>query len=58
MDAFSKWPEVRHMPLSTAERTMEDLEVVFATDGFPTLLMLDNVPQFTAMEFENFLKRN
>ena len=46
------------MPLSTAERSMEDLEVVFATDGFPTLLMSDNVQQFTAMESENFLKRN
>ena len=59
MDAFSKWPEVRHMPSSTtAERTIEVLEDVFATHGFLRLLVSDNGPQFTAMEFENFLKRN
>ena len=59
VDAFSKWPEVRHMPSSTtAERTIEDLEDVFATHEFPRLLVSGNVPQFTAMEFENFLKRN
>ena len=59
VDAFSKWPEVRHMPSSTtAERTIEDLEDVFATQGFPRLLVSGNVPQFIAMEFENFLKRN
>ena len=47
------------MPSSTtAERTIEVLEDVFATHGFPRLLVSDNGPQFTAMEFENFLKRN
>ena len=47
------------MPSSTtAERTIEVLEGVFATHGFPRLLVSDNGPQFTAMEFENFLKRN
>ena len=39
VDAFSKWPEVQHMPSSTtAGRTIEVLEDVFATHGFPRLL--------------------
>ena len=47
------------MPSSTtAGRTMEVLEDVFATHGFPRLLVSDNGPQFTTVEFENFLKRN
>ena len=47
------------MPSSTtAGRTVEVLENVFVTHGFPRLLVSDNGPQFTAVEFENFLKRN
>ena len=47
------------MPLSTTtERTIEVLEDVFMTHGFPRLSVSDNGPQFTAVEFENFLKRN
>ena len=51
VDAFCKWPEVRHIPLSTtAGRTIEVLKHVFAMPGFPRLLVLDNGPQLTAIE--------
>ena len=46
------------MSSTTAECTIEVLEEVFATHGFPRLVVSDNGPQFTAVTFENFLKRN
>ena len=58
MDAFHKWPKVRHMPTTTTSHTIEVLEEVSATHGFPRILALDNGSQFTVTEFQNFLTRN
>lgn len=58
VDAFSKWPEVRYLPSTTANCTIEVLEDVFATHGFPRLLASDNGPQLTADEFDRYLKQN
>jgi len=38
-DAFSKWPEVRHVSSTTTQRTIEVLQDIFATNGFQRLLM-------------------
>lgn len=55
VDAFSKWPEVRYRSTTMTSRTIDVLEEVFATHGFPRLMASDNGPQFTA---ERFLKSN
>jgi len=40
----------------TTQHTIEVLEDIFTTHGFPRLLVSDNRPQFTAEEFGSFLQ--
>lgn len=58
VDACSKWPEVIMMHSTTATKTIEALRTVFARNGLPEQLVSDNGPQFTAEEFQLFLKKN
>ena len=58
VDAYSKWPEVKYMPSMTAQRTIEVLHDLFATHGFPRVLVSDNSPQFIADIFQDYLHRN
>ena len=51
VDAHSKWPEVIQMSSTSAEQTVVVLRQLFATYGLPLQLVLDNGPQFTAVEF-------
>ena len=51
VDAYSKWPEVRATSSTTAHCTSEMLQEIFATHGFPRILVSDNGPQFIAREF-------
>ena len=57
MDAHSKWPEVKIMQSTTAERTVEELGEIFSDKGLPEQIVSDNGPQFTS-EFGEFTKRN
>ena len=52
VDAFSKWPEVKLVSSTTTQRTIDVLQEVFATHGYPRLLVSDNGPQFTSEEFD------
>ena len=58
VDAHSKWPEVIQMASTSAEQTIIALRRLFATYGLPLQLVSDNGPQFTAVEFQHFLKGN
>ena len=58
VDAYSKWPEVRRMRSTTTQHTIEVLLDIFATHGLPRVLVTDNGPQFTSIEFSNFLSSN
>jgi hypothetical protein len=58
VDARTKWPEVVIMPDTTAEHTVDALQVIFATHGLPEQLVSDNGPQFTSQAFETFVKLN
>ena len=58
VDSFSKWPEVRLVLSATSQKTIEVLSDIFATHGFPSILVSDNGPQFTSTEFAEFLQEN
>ena len=58
VDAFSKWPEVKLVSSTTTRKTINVLSEIFATHGFPRVLVSDNGPQFTSTEFEEFLQQN
>ncbi|CAB4004600.1 PREDICTED: uncharacterized protein K02A2.6-like, partial [Paramuricea clavata] len=59
VDVHSKWREVIIMhSKTTTSKTVEALQTVFARNGLPKLLVSDNGPQFTAEEFQLFLKKN
>ncbi|CAB4028524.1 uncharacterized protein K02A2.6-like, partial [Paramuricea clavata] len=59
VDAHTKWPEVIIMhSKTTISKTVEALRTVFARNGLLELLVSDNGPQFTAEDFQLFLKKN
>ena len=58
VDAFSKWPEMKLMSSTTTQKTIEALNDIFSTHGFPAILVSDNRPQFTSSEFEDYLQGN
>ena len=60
VDAHSKWPEVIDMSSTTATRTTEALQSIFASYGLPLQLAIvsDNGPQFSSAEFKDFLVHN
>ncbi|XP_032077736.1 uncharacterized protein K02A2.6-like [Thamnophis elegans] len=55
VDAYSKWLEVVLMSSTTAEVVIKVLRRLFSKHGLPDILVSDNGPQFTAMQFEIFL---
>ena len=54
IDAYSKWPEIHAMSVTTAQATIQQLRKIFAVHGLPERLITDNGPRFVASEFESF----
>ena len=48
VDAHYKWPTVLQMSGTTAEKTIEMLRLVFATDGLQEQIVSDNGPPFNS----------
>jgi transposase InsO family protein len=58
IDSHSKWIEVKHMTSTTTQRTLDELQLIFAVYGLPEEIASDNGPQFTATEFVEFMTKN
>ena len=58
IDAHSKWPEVIEMKSVTADKTIQELQNIFARYVLPKQVVTDNGSQFTAAEFSLFMERN
>ena len=58
IDAHSKWLEVVVVSSTTSAATTKALRSIFATHGLPEILVSDNGPAFTSIEFKTFLKEN
>ena len=57
-DAHSKWPEIYTMNSTTSQKTISVLREVFARFRLPRQLVSDNGPQFTSVEFKQFMESN
>ena len=58
VDAHSKWIEACVMSSIMATKTIEQLQIIFATHGLPRRVVTDNGPSFTSDEFRSFLSYN
>ena len=58
VDAHLKWPEVVEVMSTTAERTVEVLQSIFAAHGLPEQLASNNGPRFTSEVFQEFVQQN
>ena len=58
IDSHSKWIEVQHMTSTTADKTIDELRLIFASHGLPEELVSDNGPQFVSHEFSEFMRKN
>lgn len=58
VDAFSNWPEVFKMNVTTSSATIKHLRYLFAAYGLPKVLVSDNGPQLVSAEFKAFLEKN
>lgn len=57
VDAYSKWPVVKIMYITTATHTVEVMRSIFADCGICDQIVCDNGPQFVSEEFRTFLKK-
>ena len=58
VDAYSKWPEVHIVSLTSAQQTIDKLRQIFACHGLPATLVSDNGSPFQSTEFQLFVAAN
>lgn len=58
VDNYSKWLEVIPVQSTTSSNTIEKLRTWFASAGIPKELVSDYGPQFTSVEFRDFVKHD
>lgn len=58
VDSHSKWPEVIEIHIASTQKTITELQKLFASYGLPHQIVTDNGPQLVTKEFSVFMKRN
>ena len=58
VDSHLKWIEAHVVYCATLQATIEKLELMFATYGFPETIVYDNWTAFTIEEFATFIQSN
>ena len=58
IDAHSKWMEVHITSPATSAVTINKLKLTFSSLGLPEILVMDNGPAFSSLEFATFSKVN
>ena len=55
IDEYSRFPEVKIVPSTSAKAVLPKLEAIFSRQGIPTKVKTDNGPPFNGYEFTNFM---
>ena len=55
-DLHSKWPEVATTSVVTSTTVIHTLQELFTRWGIPEVIIIDNGPQFTSFQFNEFLQ--
>ena len=58
VDAYSKWPDIFEMGFTTSTATIKTLRTLFARQGIPAEIVLDNGPQFRSEKVRQFMESN
>jgi hypothetical protein len=56
VDSYSKWIEAKLMKYTDTISTLQKLEEIFITFGYPELIVSDNGPPFQGRVFQEYLK--
>ena len=56
IDMATRWPEAIPHKKTTTRIIIEQLNLIFSRNGFPSTIVSDNGPQFGSDSFKRFLK--
>lgn len=56
IDYYSNYPEIAKLESITSNSVITHLKSIFARHGVPKVLMSDNGPQYSSLEFKNFVR--
>lgn len=57
-DYYTRWIEVIILESTTSDKTVEALNMVFCTHGYPVSITTDNGPQFISQTFKDYMKEH
>ena len=56
VDYYSRWIEVKYLRITTSAEVIKQFKQIFASQGYPDVIISDNGPQFASAEFKAFGK--
>ena len=57
VDYYSRFPVLRKLASTTARVLIQEMKAVFAELGVPSVIVSDGGPQYTSIEFKDFMKQ-
>ena len=54
VDYFSRYPEVQKLASTSSRSVIEVLKTIFSRFGIPEVVVSDNGPQYSSLEFKQF----
>ena len=57
VDCYSRFPVLHKLACTTARALIQEMKAVFAELGVPSIIVSDGGPQYTSVEFKDFMKQ-